>query len=448
MKIQSNKRNTTTMEKHFHNIKKSFVLGALVALGLLLFQNHECYCDDDNSSDEKLLQQYIQSKGAGIISFDASNIKQFWIDKSVVSKENKIEVLLVDTQEKKKSIPLKIQLANVKATQDCKVEVIAEEKDLEFFVLDSNLKTISTSSPEEGFLQYNIISSTFCLENTNILSFFLQFNSNSLDSLNIRRIILSFSDNKDFLPSPGQLTVTGDDITITAGWNKKVDKNNGFFSVSGKSLVRFFSKKRILVSDNPVSAHVTAKNVGNTSAKLILGYAPYTVDGQNIHNRNNPYKNNIILNVLSSEANSNRIIVDSFPDWEKGCYLVSNAKEDFSDFPNFSFLEGSIDEVKEITDKQVEITLDKPQKNAVKKGSKLRVQSKYGGTYLYTYEKTLNPGEEVSFSSEIRKDESFLKYSPSAFCRGTFYVIPVIQTFSINSDAEHTIQIRDWSISF
>ena len=117
-----------------------------------------------SDSDEELLNRYAGDKGAGIIVFDASNIKQFWIDSSVERGDNSIEIVMNGNNVKGfESIPMKIQLANVREFQDCKVEMIVDTNDVGFSALDEKNKVLSVSSLEEKLLHYTIVSSVFHL---------------------------------------------------------------------------------------------------------------------------------------------------------------------------------------------------------------------------------------------------------------------------------------------
>jgi hypothetical protein len=402
-----------------------------------------------SESNEKLLQQYIQSKGAGIITFDASNIKQFWTERSIISKDNSFDVLLTSDQNEFKSNPLKLQLANVNESQDCKIEIIASTSDFDFSVLNNKLKTISSSSSEEKFMHYSIKSSTFHLEDTKNISFFITFTSKT-EIVSIKHIILSFFQNKDssFLVHPGLLNIIENDDYTTDATSKKKDGLGHSLTASGKWFgIR--SKKKIILDDNELTNSVTIKNIGENPTDIYFGYIPYTKNGQNIHNRNNPYKDtNTILTVVSSEANSNIIVVDSYPEWETGCFLALNAKEDMSDFPNFNFVDGKITEVRKIDDTHTEIIFDKPIKSKLKTGTKARIHSKHGSTYLYTDKKRLDPGEEVTFSSTIKKDEEYIQYGTKAFSRGTYYVIPIILSYSVNKEKDNKIIISDFTVSY
>lgn len=153
--------------------------------------------------DSAIINEYVKSLGyTSYISFDASNIKQFWIDNSVVSKNGSIVILPKSNHLSEK---LKLQLANVVETQDCKVDVLFEEPDTVFSVMNQKSEVLSSSSQEKDFIQYHVASASFHLESLEDFSFSLQFSSKSSDTISIKKIILSFSDNKSsmYLGSPG-----------------------------------------------------------------------------------------------------------------------------------------------------------------------------------------------------------------------------------------------------
>ena len=397
----------------------------------------------EQANDAALLDSFIQSRGySNTIIFSSTNIKQFWIDKSVVSQDNSIKIFIDNS----KSIPYKIQLANVNELLDCKVDIISNRPDLMFSVLDNNLKVISDSKKENSFIHYNIASASFHLEDTNTFSFYLQISSSSkVDDIVINRIILSFSDNKEsrFLSSPGQLIITESNCS---GPTQKMNADN-YFSAKGK-YISLISNNKIYVSDNTLSNSVTVKNIGDTQTRVYVGYAPYTKEGKLIDMRNNPYKGNKILRVVSAEKGRNTIIVDSEPEWTKGCCLALNAKEDLSDFPNHSWVDGTIQDVKKIDNDLFEILFSKPNQKEIKAGTPVRVQSPDGATYMYTKIQKLLPGEEANLSSEITKDDSYLEVGTEKLCRGTYYVVPILLSLVIDSSKENTVQISNFTVSY
>lgn len=399
--------------------------------------------------DDVLLNQYIESKGKNTISFDPTNIKQFWIDNSVVSKGDFFTISLNASRNSVfESIPLKIQLTNVNEAMNCNIEIIADTDDFQFSITDSRSNVISTSSLHDDFLQYKVASSDFYLFDTVDYSFNVKITSKTHSSISIKRITLFFSENKDKLPlAPRKvLTITGNDVT--GGENKVIHEKDNSFSVSGK---RFgvFLKDKLVLNDRSVLNSVTVKNIGDKPVNIYFGYVPYTKDGRRIQSQNTLYKeSNKILTVISFEANSNRIIVDSSPDWEKGCYLALNAKENLSDFPNFSITNATISEVNKIDENHFELLLDAPIKNQIIPGTKVRVQSKAGASYLYTNTARLIPGQEITLSSSTKRDDTFLQYSPKAFCRGIYQVVPVILSYSVDPKEENTILISNFSVEY
>ncbi len=147
----------------------------------------------DKLIDSKLVEEFIKAKGYNnAIIFDSSNIKQFWTDNSVLSKDNSISISLKD----KTSEPFNIQLVNILETQDCTIQIITEEQDIRFTILDKDSKSISESQKEDDFIQYHILSSVIHLEDTQDFSFRVRLSSENNSLISIKKIILSFSDNK------------------------------------------------------------------------------------------------------------------------------------------------------------------------------------------------------------------------------------------------------------
>lgn len=406
--------------------------------------------DDDN-----ILDKFISSKGyRSAVTFDASNIKQYWVDNSVSSMDGKIRILL-KTQKANQptSIPLRIQLINLQENQDCHLDIITGDSDLSFLVTDTKNKTISTSAKADDFIQDHILTSTFHLEDTQSFTFNLVFQSKTLSEISIKKIILSFPINKEstFLTSPGVIEYDANSFTteLSKGEDYHLDPIENAphsFSITAKG-IRLYSKKKILVSGNTIKNSIRVKNTGKVPVKISLAYRPHSKAQYQIHNRNNAYKNNNkILKVLSAEKNSNRVLVDSYPEWAEKCYLALNAKEDLSDFPNFSFA-GPIQSVNKLDNGQAEIVLNNPLTKEIPVGTFTRVHAPYGSMYLNVCSKTLQPEEEVVLSSAIKKDDNFLQYSPQAFCRGTHYVVPILVCTSENEE-EATVLINDYSVSY
>lgn len=428
-------------------MKKILLAGILLTSISLLAQKTQINSANDTNSSEALLDQFVKSKGNSNIVFDTSNIKLFWIDNSVVGKKDSFEVFLNDSSNQgNESAPLTIQLVNVNETLDCRVEVISETEDLYFSILNNSSKVLASSQKENAFLSYFISSSLFHMEDTKALSFRIKFGSKTKNVVSIKKIVLSFSNNKasSFLSTPGKINLLPQHISTSSKFEVL---NNNAVSVTGKQSI-VFSTKKILTEDNPLTCSMTIKNTGTCSTYIHIGYAVYTKDQIKLDGRNYPYRANCkALNVISASAGSNKIIIDNYSDWTKNCHLALNAKDDLSDIPNKTLLEGRIVEIKKMNNGQAEITLDKPLNIQLKDGTKIRVHGQ-GGSYLYTQSKTLQPGNEEIFTSTLKKDDGALEYSSKAFSKDVYFVIPVILSYSVDPNIENSITINDFTVSF
>ena len=123
-----------------------------------------------------------------------------------------------------------------------------------------------------------------------------------------------------------------------------------------------------------------------------------------------------------------------------------NAKDDLSDIPNTSFAKERISEIKKNEDGSAEIILISPLSEEIQKGTKIRIHDGSGG-YVYTNVQKINPGEEIELESTIKKDDSYLEYSPKAFSRGVYSVTPLI-IFGWTGNSNHSVLISDYSISY
>jgi len=163
--------------------------------------------------------------------------------------------------------------------------------------------------------------------------------------------------------------------------------------------------------------------------------------------RNYAYKNdNTIMKIISSEDGSNKILVDSYADWSKGCYLAMGAKEDMSDIPSYTFVDGKVTEIRKIDEEHTEITLDKPLKKAINVGTAIRVHGKNGSNVFRTI-KVLHPGEEETFLAHIVKDDRSFLFSSDVLPKGAFYIQPVILSYSLN-DEMNSVLISDFAIIY
>ena len=430
------------MITHYYSMMRT---GIRLAIFLAAAATLPLFAQNKDGKDSEKLETFIKNKDSlGVITFDSTNIKQFWVSNTVLSQNDLIQISLERTDRGWKSVLLPIQLANVNEAMDCKVSVVTDQSDISFSVFDSKSKKLSDSSKEQDFIQDHILSSSFHLENANDFMLNIQFFSVK-PVLSIKKAFLTLSTNKDsqFLGSPGILKVTRGLVTPVA----KTQLGETDFEVTGVQS-QILTKKNILISDNAIKTTVTVKNVGSTSTKIYIGYSVHAKDGKKIDSRNYPYKNvNKILHVISAEKGSKAIIVDSVAECAKGCKLVQNAKEDLSDIPNLNLICDHIEEVKNLENGHMEIVMDTPLKDAIEKGTKLRIHGK-GGAFLYMHEKNLKSGEEETFASSIQKDDAYLEYSSKALSRGVYFVRPVILSHTSGSTEENTVLIKEFNVSY
>ena len=417
----------------------------LVLFIMLLFESIIGFADDQ--TDEKLINDFIKSRGyTSTIVFDASNIKQFWVDNSVISKDGLIQIFGKPNNQLIESGPMRIQLANVNETMDCKIDVLTKDNETKFSIiniLNGKNKTLSTSSPEQDFIDYHIISSTFHLEDISNNIFFVAFSSNK--NIAIKKIVLSFSKNQNssFLVSPGVIEVSTNDV---------IPQNDTFidndrFVVEGKNSQIWF-KKKILVESNEIKTSVKIKNIGDKRTWIYFGFIPYTQKGDSLRRRNYPYKEDSkTLEVVSVNAEKGEIIVDTYPQWEKSCHVALNAKDDFSDIPNLSLLPNTILDVEKLENAQGKIKMNPFDKSALKVGDKIRVHGPPSG-YMYPCNKVLNPGEEVILESNTKKGNKDLLYSSQVFSQGIYCVRPIVFSYTDRDNEKNKIQISDYSISY
>ena len=412
----------------------------------LLFAGVNLPAQNVATADDDMINQYYNAQNdIAHIVFSASDIKQYWVDNSVLSKDNLIYIFGQNNGQNWQSVPLSIQLKNVDESLDCTISAWSDNKDFSFAVSNSKAKKLSKSSATEDFVQYHIVSSTFHLADTKDNLFKLQFESDSSDTITIKKIVLSFSKNKDgaYLSSPDTLYITKDIVTPSA----EVQLDDNEFAASGKKIL-LTSNKNIIVPYGAVKSSVTIHNIGETATKVSVGYALFSKGGQKLGPRNYLYNLNCnVLTVVSSEVESDKIIVAGTSDWAKKCQIATNVKEDLSDIPNTNFLEGKVANVKKLEDGKLEITLDKPLKQALNTGEKIRIHG-IAGTYLFPEVKTIQPGAEESFVSTISREVLNKSFNSKSIPYGVYYMKPIIQSNSVKADEVNTIQVIDYSVFF
>ncbi len=404
-----------TDKNFFQNAK--LIAGSIVVL-LSIAGNAFAQTPAAGQNDTQMLDSFIKSQGYyGIISFDSANIKQFWIDKTVLSKNDLINISLDDKQS---SVPLKIQLANVNVSDDCKVDVFTDDPNVSFSITNSSARTLSSSRKEDDFIHYHVLSSAFHLEEAKDFSFNMIFKSKDAAHISIKRIVLSFSHNQLYLKSPGTLAINRNNTTVN--YSNLIGADG--FTVKGKR-TEIWSNNKILINDNIFKTKIKVKNTGSAASRIYTGFAVYSDKNIKLDGKLYPYNNaSPILNVVSAEKGSSVITVDSFSGWTKGCYLALNADRAFADIPNGNLVDGTIVDVKTVRDGVVEITMSKPLTNEIKKGTNVRIHG-MPGSNLYTNTKELQPGEEETFTAELHKDDNYpFYYSTKLFSKGSYYAVP------------------------
>ena len=251
--------------------------------------------------------------------------------------------------------------------------------------------------------------------------------------------------NSSFLNTPGNLMITGDQIETSDG-TKVLSVENGFIVKGIKN--RIYSKKSILISAETLQTSVKVKNIGKTDTSVYVGFDMCSQNQIRLASYNFPFNNiNKILNVIQAESGSDKIIVDTMPEWARNCFLAIHAKEDLSDVPNTSLLEGQVLDVKANAEDQVQITLSKPLNQSLEKGTKIRLHGKSSNP-IYCNTEVLHPGEERTFSSSVKWNADFHQYSANGFSKDAFYVMPLLFSYSLNLEEENTVLIEDFNIKY
>lgn len=403
--------------------------------------------------DDAMLNQFIQSQGMHSITFDASNVKQFWVSNSVFKRQNNAFEILLEERNANgfRSDSFPVQLANISEKQDCRIVVMTETEDMHFSVFDNKSKEISDSNQENDFLKYHVFSATIHIEDiVDSNRFSLVFSSSITPHLYIKSVNFVFIKNSksSFLESPGVLKVSGDNVAVSS-WDRqsKIVSSNedGSFGITGKTS-SIITKNNIYVSDKPMSLSLKVKNTGDFPTRIYAGFIPYSFNYCLLDNKNYPRAGkNTILKVLSVDPQNGKVIVDGYAEWNKGNYIAFNAKEDLSDIPSTNLLK--IVQIDKLENGNAEITLDAPLQTTIKENDKLRIHGS-AGQYKYAEIKELQPGEESFFNAEIKRDDNILIWDSPSFSRGVYYTKVVILSYSIDSEKENSIVISDFTVAY
>ena len=240
----------------------------------------------------------------------------------------------------------------------------------------------------------------------------------------------------------GMLNISKDMVNVKNAMIEASDQ----LVISGKRSI-MQSRYNIIALDNSINSEVIVKNIGNNPTVIYIGYAVYSNECIWLDGRNYPYKSNLnSLNIQSIDASGNSIVVDSFNEWDKNCFLAINVQDDFSDIPNSTFA-GKISDVKELPDGFKKIILEEPINNTLLKNNKVRIHGRTGA-YLYTSIHTLAPNKSKKMTATIKKDDSNIAYSNKSFPRGTCYVKPILLSYSVDPDIENTVLVETYRLVF
>ena len=417
---------------------KFFFTTFLVFCVLVSFSQEKSISD----LDSKLLDEFVMARGGSYaISFDASNIKQYWIDKSVYAKDNSIYISLKNDT-KNQSIPLKVQLIRLDDVQLCRVDVITDETNLSYSITNEEGAIIATSSPEDDFIQHHIVSASIDFRDNDYTFYFVFESPKQL--ISIRKIILSFKPATSYR----NISVNKGNAKYSSTSSQLDADAQDVFKLSGTQTSIMLNEK-ILVAHRSFTAKAKIKNNGTTQIRVRLGYNVLSSKGIKLFAKNYPYNGNSeCLKVISAETGNDFIIVDRVQEWTKNCFVARNAKTDFSDIPNTNLLQQTIASVEHINDNQSKIILKAPLTQEIPEGELIRITNPASGTALYTNNVVLSPGEDIVLSSTIRKDYTNYLFSTSSLPNGVYYIVPVIITNSIDNTTEHSVVISDYSISY
>lgn len=432
--------------------KKVHCFSLILNLFVCLFSSY-CFAEEDNAQiikkDNDLVKQFLLADSNNTIVFDANNIKQYWIDNSVISRKDSFEICLNRTNHYA-SIPLKIQMANVNIYHNCFIKVVSDDKDFSFSISNSRNKVLSHSKNDTSFLQFHVLSSLFHWEDIGEdQSFYITFSSNSLQKINIYAISLSFGiDNEgSYLVSPGVLSITKDKLRFNAVKHTE-DVSDKSYKITGARSISI-SNKKIIVSNNIITTNVSIKNSGNTTTTVYIALRSYTKDHVYLRPAHYPldFIDKKLLKVISVNQEKNSIVVDHLPVWRKGAKVAFNAMDNFSDVPNTNILNGDISDVKTMTDGCAEITMTQPLSADIQKDMNIRIHSS-GGQMIYLASKVLQPGEEFSVSKTISKDDNCIEYSHTTLTKGVYYIEPTILSYSNNPEEDNTITISNYTVTY
>jgi len=262
-----------------------------------------------------------------------------------------------------------------------------------------------------------------------------QFSPSSKEN---RKDPLYIQGNNSEVFSKDQLTIRNAQISSS---------DNDSFSLTGKNTFTTSNDLFPVSSSNNLRLTATVKNNGDARTRVFLGYIFYDIDQNQIGSEMYPFKDtDRILTVLNINQNKTILSVDSLPAWKEKCTVAIHAKEDLSDIPNNTLLNGEIVDVQQMNDGTVQIKMNKPIQLPDYKNTTIRINNPRGA-YAYTNIKVLEPGESFTFASCIAKYDTYHRYSSHAISKGVYYVKPLLLSYSL-ADEYNTILVSDFSLNY
>lgn len=399
--------------------------------------------------DRNEIDKYLSAKRENSIIFDSTNIKQFWIDKTVSAFDDGITILLDSLNNGSyRSIPQKIKFMNIDESMDCVIETGVDALDVNMEIYGENGKEIPQKKTETAFQQRKIISSTIHLDDLSFTNntINLVFSSKTKDLISLKKIVISFHTNlnSSFIFNHGKMKIQLNDIIFSEG---EISESENNLILLGKRCLAF-TKDNIVAGDTPIKISAKIDNKGDNRAKIYIGYAIYSHEKKPLYPKNYPYSpDNEIIHIIEANNGSKSIIVDKYPKWEKGCFLAFNATDDLSDIPSFDISIGSIRDITKMDNGNAIITLSNELTSSYSPGTLARVHGMREG-YLYKVKDFINPGESKTYETEIVKDDNYLLFSSQALSRNVYYVKPVIGFVSSDLEKDCKIEITDGIIDY
>ncbi len=242
------------------------------------------------------------------------------------------------------------------------------------------------------------------------------------------------------------ISYTYDDYTelSAADFHSSKDKkiiDDKTFAISDVSQ---YSYSHRLFTNGEIKFSANIKNTGKIAYDVFYGFQPIDINGEHLYHACYPANSKVkCARIVNAVAGNRAIIVSGdTSNWNKGMRLAKNAKENYSDVPNYDFTEQTIVSIKKLADGNSEITLNNPLTDNIPPETIIRPHGDKW-TYLYSGVKKMLPGQSLNILAETKKSDSPF-YTVNPLPRGCNGVKLVIFSFSKGSREPHTIQISNF----